>query len=70
MLAEQSDFVITAPHYIGQVTDRQDVDNENNAEFAGKLSQDPLFGQPIRLEMGQLDPVEVLVFPKKRLACR
>jgi len=61
----QSDVVITAPNYIGQASDRQDVDNQHNSEFAQRLSQDPLFEQPIRLEMGQLDPVEVLVFIKK-----
>jgi 4-amino-4-deoxy-L-arabinose transferase-like glycosyltransferase len=61
----QSDVVITAPNYVGQVSDRQDVDNQHNTEFARRLSRDPTFEQPIRMEMGRLDPVEVLVFVKK-----
>jgi 4-amino-4-deoxy-L-arabinose transferase-like glycosyltransferase len=61
----QSDLVITAPNYVGQASDRQDVDNQHNAEFAQRLSLDLFFEQPIRLELGQLDPVEVLVFVKK-----
>jgi hypothetical protein len=65
-LVGQSDVVLTAPNYVGEVSDRQDADNQHNAEFAQRLSQDSRFQQPMRLEMGQLDPVEVLVFVKKR----
>jgi hypothetical protein len=69
-LIDRSDLVITAPHYVGQVTDQQNVDNQHNAEFAMRLGQDPRFQRPIRLEMGQLDKVEVLVFLKKNLVCQ
>jgi 4-amino-4-deoxy-L-arabinose transferase-like glycosyltransferase len=68
-LAEQRDVVMTAPNYVGQVTDHQDLDNQHNTEFAERLGQDPRFQGPIRLEMGQLDPVEVDVFLKSSLAC-
>jgi hypothetical protein len=68
-LAELSDVVITAPNYVGQITDRQDLDNQNNAEFARRLGQDAQFQGPVRLTMGQLDPVAVEVFLKKSLAC-
>jgi hypothetical protein len=68
-LVDRSDLAITAPHYVGQVTDLQNVDNQYNEEFATRLSHDPRFQGPIRLEMGQLDPVKVLVFLKKSLVC-
>ena len=68
-LSEQSDVVLTAPHYVGERENKEDLDNEHNAEFASRLSQDPRFGTPIRLEMGRFEPVTVLVFPKKTLQC-
>jgi 4-amino-4-deoxy-L-arabinose transferase-like glycosyltransferase len=65
----ESDFVLTAPHYIGQVSDSQDLDNQHNAELAAQLSRDSRFRQPIRLEMGRFEPVEVLLFLKRDLVC-
>jgi hypothetical protein len=65
----QSDIVLTAPHYVGQVTDWQDIDNQHNAEFAKQLAQDVRFRGPIRLEMGRFEPIEVMVFLKKTLVC-
>jgi len=65
----QSDIVLTAPHYVGQVTDWQDLDNQHNAEFSERLAQDARFRGPIRLEMGRFEPIEVLVFLKKTLVC-
>ncbi len=66
----QSDIVLTAPHYIGQLTDKLDLDNQHNAEFADRLSRDPRFRGPIRVAMGRFEPVEVDVFLKKTLVCR
>ena len=63
--AEQSDFVVTAPNYVGDVNDGQDLDNVNNVEFANRLQQDGHFQPPIHLQMGRLDPVDVLVFRKQ-----
>jgi hypothetical protein len=68
--ADQSDIVITAPHFIGEEKIKEDLDNEHNAEFADRLSRDSHFRAPIRLEMGRFEPVEVLVFVKSTLACR
>ncbi len=65
----QSDMVLTAPYYVGQVSDKQDLDNQHNAEFAERLAQDPRFREPMRLEMGRFKPVEVMVFMKKNLDC-
>jgi len=65
-----SDLVLTAPDFVGQVTDRQDLDNRYNREFAERLAGDPRFQGPIRLEMGRFEPVEVLVFLKKTQVCR
>jgi 4-amino-4-deoxy-L-arabinose transferase-like glycosyltransferase len=68
-LAGQSDIIVTAPHYVGQSADRNEVDNQHNEEFAKRLSEDPRFRGPIHLEMGQLDPVDVLVFVKATIGC-
>jgi 4-amino-4-deoxy-L-arabinose transferase-like glycosyltransferase len=68
--ADGSDIVITAPHYVGEATDRQDLDNQYNAEFAQRLGQDPRFDAPIHLQLGSLESVDVLVFVKKNLPCR
>ncbi|HVS88079.1 MAG TPA: glycosyltransferase family 39 protein [Candidatus Acidoferrum sp.] len=68
--AEQSDIVLTAPTFVGQATDRQNLDNQYNREFAARLAADPLFRGPIRLEMGRFEPVEVLVFVRKTLVCQ
>ena len=68
-LAEQNDIVVTAPGFVGQATDRQNLDNQYNREFAERLAADPLFRGPIRLKMGRLEPVEVTVFVRNSLAC-
>jgi hypothetical protein len=65
----QSDIAVTAPHYIGAVKNKQDLDNQYNAEFAERLSRDQRFQGPIRLEMGRFEPVEVAVYLKKTLVC-
>ncbi len=67
--AEQSDIVVTAPVFVGQATDRQNLDNQYNHEFAERLAADPLFQGPIRFETGRFAPVEVTVFVKSRFAC-
>lgn len=67
--AGQTDFVLTAPQYLGDPDDRDPLDNRNNAAFAGRLNHDSRFQEPIRLEMGRFQPVEVLVFAKKGLTC-
>jgi 4-amino-4-deoxy-L-arabinose transferase-like glycosyltransferase len=65
----QSDLVITAPRYIGQVGNKEDVDNQHNAELADRLSRDPRFRGPIRIQMGRFEPVEVLLFLNNSLVC-
>jgi 4-amino-4-deoxy-L-arabinose transferase-like glycosyltransferase len=67
--AEQSDIVVTAPGYIGEVSNKEDLDNQYNAEFASRLSQDPLFQKPVHLTMGRFAPIDVLVFVKNTLRC-
>lgn len=68
--ADQSDIVLTAPGYIGQVSDKHDLDNRYNREFAERLAADPRFHGPFRLQMGRFAPVEVTVFVKASLKCR
>ncbi|MFZ0885547.1 MAG: glycosyltransferase family 39 protein [Candidatus Acidiferrales bacterium] len=67
--ADQSDIVFTAPRYVGEVENKEDLDNQYNAEFADRLSRDPGFRGPIRFEMGRFEPVEMDVFLKKTLVC-
>lgn len=64
-----SDMVLTAPHYVGEVRNKEDLDNQYNGEFADRLAQDSRFRGPIRIAMGRFEPVEVMVFLKKTLAC-
>jgi hypothetical protein len=66
--ARQSDIVLTAPRYIGLRTDKQDIDNQHNAEFAQRLSHDSVFCGPIPFKMGRFAPVEVLAFVNERAA--
>jgi len=69
-LTGESDMVVTAPDFVGQVSDKQDLDNRHNREFTERLAGDPRFQGPIRLKMGRFEPVEVQVFVKKGLMCR
>jgi len=67
--ADQSDVVITAPAYVGERNNKEDLDNQHNAEFAARLSQDPRFQKPFRLQMGRFERIEVDVFLSKNLVC-
>ena len=67
--AGQSDIVITAPHYVGEMKYKEDQDNRHNPEFADRLSADPRFQGPIRFQVGRFEPVEVAVFLKRTLVC-
>jgi len=67
--ASQSDLVITAPGYIGRMDVREGIDNGYNAEFADRLSHDPRFQGPVRLQMGRFKPIEVDVFLNSSLRC-
>ncbi|MFZ3215821.1 MAG: glycosyltransferase family 39 protein [Candidatus Acidiferrales bacterium] len=68
--AEKSDIVVTAPGYVGEESNKEDLDNQHNTEFADRLSHDPLFQGPIRLTMGRFAPIDVVVFVKSTLRCR
>ena len=68
--AWQSDLVLTAPHYIGELDNRENLDNQDNAEFAARLSRDARFRGPVRLQMGRFEPVEVDVFLNSALQCQ
>jgi hypothetical protein len=68
--ADASDLVITAPDYVAGDGGGRDINNQHNSELAERLSNDPNFRQPIRLELGRFTPVAVLVFANKNLSCR
>jgi hypothetical protein len=68
--ADQNDIVITAPKFIGEVKEKEDIDNQYNNEFAGRLSHDSNFRPPATIALGRFEPVQVSVFMKKALVCR
>jgi hypothetical protein len=68
--ADQNDIVITAPKFIGEVKEKEDIDNQYNNEFADRLSHDSTFRPSATLAMGRFEPVQVSVFVKKALVCR
>jgi len=68
--ADSSDFVVTAPGYKPLGDDDSHLDNQYNSEFAERLSRDPNFREPIRLEMGRFKPIPVLIFARKSLNCK
>jgi 4-amino-4-deoxy-L-arabinose transferase-like glycosyltransferase len=61
----KSDIVLTAPNYIGVPSDKEDLDNQYNREFARRLSVDPRFDGPIHLTLGRFEPVDIEVFINK-----
>jgi 4-amino-4-deoxy-L-arabinose transferase-like glycosyltransferase len=67
--ADQNDIVITAPEFMGNAKIKENLDNQHNAEFADRLSQDSHFRNPTRLAMGRFEPVEVSVFVKTPPVC-
>jgi hypothetical protein len=68
--ADQNDIVITAPGFIGEVKEKEDIDNQYNSEFADRLSHDSNFRPPATLAMGRFEPAQVSVFVKRALICR
>ena len=68
-LLGDKDIVVTAPGYVGEVADKQDIDNRDNAAFAALLAKDERFRGPVVLKMGRFDPVEVWVFLRRDLVC-
>jgi 4-amino-4-deoxy-L-arabinose transferase-like glycosyltransferase len=68
-LSSQSDIVLTPPSYVGEVKNKEDLDNQHNAEFAARLSRDLDFQGPLRLQLGRFAPVEMDLFVKNSLGC-
>jgi 4-amino-4-deoxy-L-arabinose transferase-like glycosyltransferase len=62
---KSSDIVVTAPGYIGDLGDKNNLDNQHNTELAQRLQVNPDFLKPIQLEMGESHSVKVLVFVRK-----
>jgi 4-amino-4-deoxy-L-arabinose transferase-like glycosyltransferase len=66
---QESDLVVTAPNYVGEPGSVDGLDNQYDAEFAERLSQDARFQGPFHIKMGRFGPVDVVVFAKRTLAC-
>jgi hypothetical protein len=49
----ESDIVLTAPNYFGELRDKQDLDNQYNVAFAHTLENDERFTKPAKLRMGR-----------------
>lgn len=61
---DRYDIIFTLPGYVGNLDDRQNLDNASNAEFLRLLEQDPRFERAVTLYMGR-DRVPVVVFVKR-----
>jgi 4-amino-4-deoxy-L-arabinose transferase-like glycosyltransferase len=57
--------IVTAPEYIGNKSDKQDLDNKHNLELVQRLQKNSDFLVPISLMMGRNNDVKVLVFFRK-----
>lgn len=57
-----SDIVLTAVNYVGDKSDKQELDNQHNNEFAKRLESDSRFKGPIRIGMGRFESVDLVVF--------
>jgi hypothetical protein len=52
-LLKNSVVLLPALHYFGQLSNKNDSDHQCDAEFADRLSVDPRFPGPIRVEIGR-----------------
>jgi 4-amino-4-deoxy-L-arabinose transferase-like glycosyltransferase len=66
---QESDLIVTAPHYTGEPGSVDGLDNQYDAEFADRLSRDAHFQGPFHLKMGRFGPVDVVVFAKRTFTC-
>jgi hypothetical protein len=60
-----SDIVITAPDFIGNPLDKQDLDNQHNKAFVSLMKANADFKEPLIIWQGATTPVKFLVFIKK-----
>jgi 4-amino-4-deoxy-L-arabinose transferase-like glycosyltransferase len=67
---ELRDIVLTAPGYIGQISNGENLDNRYNSELVERLSRDTGFQKPIRLRMGRFEPIYVFLFVNNKLTCQ
>jgi hypothetical protein len=67
--ADQSDMIITAPQYSGEIKGKEDPDDQYNAEFEKRLLLDPRFREPFLFQMGRFARVEIAIFVKRGLSC-
>jgi hypothetical protein len=67
--SSQSDLVVTAPGFLGDITDGDDLDNQSNADFNQRIQSNPVFQGPVHVHMGRFDPADVVVFVKRNLKC-
>lgn len=65
---EASDIVLTPPSYLGDRSNKEDLDNQYNAEFVGRLLLDPRFEGPVSLVVGRYEPVKVAIFVRRSSA--
>lgn len=68
--AKGSDFILTAPHYVGEVTLRENEDNQFNSDFVELLSESPNFVRMPDLHVGRFEPIAIAVFRRRELECK
>lgn len=60
-------LIVTAPGYLGDLEDKEKLDNKHNDEFVRRLTASALFVGPIELAMGWDKPTRVVVFLNRGL---
>lgn len=62
---ESSNVVLTIPGLVGNLPDKQDIDNQHNAELVQRLQNIPEFQEPIVLQINPSSFEKVFVFFRK-----
>ena len=64
--AGECDVVVTAPGFIGKISNKNHLDNQYNTELVRRLEQDGRFEGPISLNISKFEPVELAIFFRKK----
>lgn len=62
---DDSNIVLTAPGFIGEPADKQDLDNQYNDDFVERLSKDERFLGPFKLKVGRFVTTTIFVYINK-----
>ena len=60
-----TDIVLTAPHYFGHKSNKEELDNAHNDELARRLYQRPEVWQPQSISLDKSDNTQIVMFIRK-----